>query len=388
MKKDYRRELERAARQMILVRRTEVLIKLILRTILRNIGVNHAGVFLFDKTSEEYVVKVSHGEKGAKVPEGFLKVKKDNPIIRYFTDKNLPLASRNYILASQVLQLIEDAASKNNQDFLSFAEQLEDEMDLYQAHAYVPGFYRNQLIGVLFLGEKDDKSAFDSEELSFLSVLASDVVMAIQNAWLFDDLRKQLEVNKKLFHGTVTALSEAIEAKDQYTIGHTQRVSRFAVTIAENLNPANPITNFEHFKENLQIAALLHDIGKIAIPEGILNKKDALTDNELKIISKHPMSGAEILTPIGEFQDVILGVKYHHERYDGKGYPFSLRGEEIPLIASIISVADTFDAMTTNRAYKKGLPEKEAIEEIERNKGKQFNPAVVDAFIKAYRRRS
>ena len=382
---NYHRELEKAARQMILVRRADVLIKLILRTILRNIKVGHAGVFLYDKHSKEYVVKISKGKKGAKIPEGFTKVKKDNPIIRYFTDKTYAPLGRDFMLAGRLEYLGRELEAKNDRPMLDFIERLKDEMSLYQADAYVPGFYRNNLVGILFLGAKEDKSAFSPEELGFLSVLASDVVMAIQNSWLFEDLRKQLDVNKRLFHGTVKALSEAIEAKDKYTMGHTQRVAELSIAIADTLGTMMKIENLERFKEDLNIAALLHDIGKIAIPEVVLNKPDALSNDELEYIIKHPMSGAEILNPIGEFEDVILGVKYHHERYDGKGYPFSLKGEEIPLIAAIISVADTFDAMTTDRAYKKALPEAEAIEEIRRNSGKQFNPTIVDAFLKSYR---
>ena len=147
--------------------------------------------------------------------------------------------------------------------------------------------------------------------------------------------------------------------------------------------PQNFIRDFEDFENSLQISALLHDIGKIGIPENILNKTQTLLPEEIKIIEKHPLLGSEILEPINEFKTVSLGVKYHHERFDGKGYPCGLKGDEIPLIAAIISVADAYDAMTSDRPYRKSLPKDTVLKEIENNKNKQFCPAVVDAFLEA-----
>jgi len=143
------------------------------------------------------------------------------------------------------------------------------------------------------------------------------------------------------------------------------------------------IKNFDKFEDTLKISSLLHDIGKVGIPEDILNKAEKLTNKEFDLIKKHPAMGAEILEPIKEFQDVSLGVKYHHERYDGKGYPYKLLGEKIPLIASIISVADCYDAMLNDRPYRKGLARNTVIKEITANKNKQFAPIAVDAFIEA-----
>ncbi|HBU70284.1 MAG TPA: hypothetical protein DEE98_07895 [Elusimicrobia bacterium] len=381
MKKDYRKELEIAARQMILVHNADVLIKLILKTILRSINVNHAGIFLYDKEKKEYVVKVSKGEEGLKVPQGFAKVKADNPLISFFSDPAFKSFNRGYFLSTLTKSYAAQAKSSGNKKLITIFEKMKDEMSLFSADALIPGYFRDDLIGVLFLGEKADGKPLTDEELGFLSVLASDVVMAIQNAWLFEDLNKQLAANKRLFDGTISALSGAIEAKDIYTVGHTERVARLALQIAENMQN-NAISQSKAFRENLHIAALLHDIGKIAVPEIVLNKKEPLNEEEYKHIVKHPIVGIEILVSIKEFEDVILGVKYHHERYDGKGYPFALKGDEIPLVASIISVADTFDAMTSDRAYRKAMPRDAAIEEIKKNSGKQFHPEVVDAFLK------
>jgi HD-GYP domain-containing protein (c-di-GMP phosphodiesterase class II) len=140
----------------------------------------------------------------------------------------------------------------------------------------------------------------------------------------------------------------------------------------------------EKFLERLHIAGLLHDIGKIGIPESILNKQGPLDDAEKKRMQEHSNVGAAILGPIKELEDAILGVKYHHEKYDGSGYPQGLKGDKIPLIAAIISVADTYDAMITDRPYRRGLSKSEAAEEIKRFSGRQFDPQIASAFIELY----
>ena len=384
MKRDYKSDLEKAARQMILVRRVDTLIRLILRTIMRSIRVNHAGIFLYDKERDEYIVKVSKGKKGIKVPAGFAKVKKDNPLIRYFTDKEYKQFDQDFLLYNKINYYLKYSKVKGSTDLVNFLKNLRNQLTLFEAKACLPGFFRDTMVGLLFLGSKLDKTRFRAEELGFLSVLASDVVMAIQNAWLFEDLNKQLEVNKRLFLSTITALATAIEAKDKYTLGHTERVVRYSLVITDYLKNVK-INNREKFKGNLRTAALLHDIGKIGIPEKVLNKKNKLTRKEKKYIHNHPLVGIEILNHIKELKDVILGVKYHHERYDGKGYPFKLKGNRIPVIASIISVADAFDAMVTDRPYRKAFSREVAVKEIKKNRKKQFSPCIVDAFLKAYK---
>ncbi|MBN1823996.1 MAG: HD domain-containing protein [Endomicrobiales bacterium] len=385
--RNFKSDLEKAARQMILVRRVDTLARLIVRTIMRNIPVRHAGILLLDKNSGEYIVKISRGKKGIKVPVGFTKVKLDNPLIKYFTDKNLKSIKQDFLLYNNVHYLQKKYGGRKAGEMRKYLEDLKNEFSYYQAKAFVPGFYRHNLIGVLFIGEKINKTAFRKDELGFLSVLASDVVMAMQNAWLFEDLNKQLEINKRLFLNTVIALATAIEAKDKYTKGHTERVVRYSIEIARNLDTAD-VGDMRVFEDNLRTAALMHDIGKIGIPEKVLNKKKPLSMKEKESIKQHPMMGVEILNPINEFKDVLLGVKYHHERYDGRGYPFKLSGEKIPLAASIIAVADAFDAMTTDRPYRKALTLAEAVEEIRRNRGKQFHPRVVDAFLKVFQKRA
>ena len=174
------------------------------------------------------------------------------------------------------------------------------------------------------------------------------------------------------------ALVESLEKRDPYTAGHTKRVVAISETIAHYLgvSPAE--------KEKLKIAALLHDIGKIGIKEEILAKEGSLTDSEYTEIQQHPLIGVAIIGKNEHLKDVITGMCYHHERTDGNGYPEGLKDNHIPLSARIIAVADAYDAMTTNRPYQKALNEEEAISEMERCAGIQFDPEVVKAFIQAY----
>lgn len=370
---------------MIRIHRVDTLINLILRTIIKNLNVRHAGIFLYDKNRQEYVVKVSRGKRGLKIPAGFAKIKPGNPLIGYFTDARFAAFNREFLLYQKVRGYLKSVRARSPQGVRKALENIVDQLTLYQAEACVPGFFRNHLVGVLFLGKKEDTRGFTHDELGFLSILASDVVMAIQNASLIEDLNRQLDVNKKLFLSTVTALATVIEAKDKYTRGHTQRVVEYSLDIAEELRAHVP-EQYERFKENLSISALLHDIGKISVPETVLNKQTPLTKEERECVYNHPLTGADILTPIKEFEDIMVGVKYHHERYDGTGYPFKLKGNRIPLIAAIIAVADTYDAMTTDRPYRQALSREEAIKEIRKCRGTQFSPRVVDAFLKAQRR--
>ncbi|MCP4653171.1 MAG: HD domain-containing protein [Candidatus Omnitrophica bacterium] len=381
MRANHRKDLENIARQMILVHNADALIELVLRTIVSNLRVTHAGILIYDKTREEYVVKISKGRHGFKIPSGFVKVTKKNPLIEYFTNKkrNFP---KDFILFTKIDEYIRN--SKKSRATRAFLQDLKVNLSFHQARVCVPGFFGKDLIGILFLGDKVSKKRFSEGELGFLSVLASDVVMALKNAWLVEDISTQLANNKRLFLQMVATLASSIEAKDKYTMGHTERVMEYSLDIANKMKNEKNIVDWGKFLENLKISALLHDIGKIGIPESILNKPDSLTDEERKVIRQHPLIGVNILKNVDELDEALLGVKFHHERYDGKGYPSGLSGEDIPFIASVISLADAFDAMTTDRPYRKALSLREAVAEIKRNKGKQFAPDVVDAFLKAY----
>lgn len=173
----------------------------------------------------------------------------------------------------------------------------------------------------------------------------------------------------------IHALSGAIDAKDSYTNGHSARVAKYSRELARRLGMP-PIKVAEIYN-----IALLHDVGKIGIPNSIINKPGKLTDEEYAIVKSHAMTGYEILKPISEMPELSIGARWHHERYDGKGYPDGKAGEDIPEIARIICVADCYDAMSSDRIYRKALPQFMVREEIERNKGTQFDPRIADVML-------
>lgn len=181
---------------------------------------------------------------------------------------------------------------------------------------------------------------------------------------------------KELLFNTVSAISNALEAKDSYTFGHSYRVTYYAVKIGEEIGLDDPELSL------LEFAGLLHDIGKIGVPELILNKPGRLTNEEFDIICKHPVRGGQILSRLKNMQQVIDCVVHHHERYDGTGHPDHLKGDAIPLGARILAVADSYDAMTSDRPYRTGMEHGIAVEEIKRCSGTQFDPNLVEAFFR------
>lgn len=189
------------------------------------------------------------------------------------------------------------------------------------------------------------------------------------------ELREKTRKIQEAYWQTVTALSEAVDAKDRYTSGHSKRVAEYSKMIAKRMGKS------EAEQEMIYRAGLLHDVGKIGVPVDIINKPGKLTDGEFDLIKIHPITGYHILREISEYGDMAIAAKYHHERYDGKGYPNGLIGENIPESARILGVADSYDAMTSNRSYRKGLPQDIVRSEIEKGKGKQFDPEVADIML-------
>ena len=213
---------------------------------------------------------------------------------------------------------------------------------------------------------------FYEEDRKLLETLGHQVAIAIENAKLYSDI-------KKSFYDTVEALAEAIEKKDHYTGGHTKRVVYYSACIAKYMD----VTPEQ--LERIRLGAILHDIGKIGIEDKILKKEAPLTPEEWKVMQQHPEIGGDILDRVDSLKDVVGAMKYHHERWDGKGYPLGLKGEEIPLVARVVSVADTYDAMVSTRPYRKGLDPKLAFDEIMKHRGSQFDPSIVDAFSEAFK---
>ncbi len=192
-----------------------------------------------------------------------------------------------------------------------------------------------------------------------------------------EQLKKAASENQLLFINAVRMLAAAIDAKDPYTRGHSERVARYSIAIGKQLQ----LSALE--MRNLRISALLHDVGKIGIDDRILRKPGALSDDEFEIMKSHPAKGAAIMSGVAQLIDIIPGMKYHHERWAGGGYPENLQGEMIPMQARIVAVADTFDAMTTNRPYQKAMDLSYVVEKIRELAGNRYDPRVVEAFASA-----
>jgi len=237
----------------------------------------------------------------------------------------------------------------------------------------VPMKVKKKIIGVLEAINKKGKGQFDKEDLSLLTSLADQVAIALDNSRLYQEL-------EEMFFQTAESLADAIEKRDPYTGGHTQRVTLYSQAIAKYLQ-LKPLE-----KKWLKIASLLHDIGKIGVEDDILKKRERLSPEEFNIIKRHSDMGAEILEHVRQLREIVPGVRYHHEHVNGKGYPDGLRGKEIPILAKIVAVADTYDAMTTDRPYRKAMEKEAAVEELKICSGTQLDKEVVEAFIQAYQR--
>lgn len=237
----------------------------------------------------------------------------------------------------------------------------------YLSHIRLPLIVKSEITGVLHLASKR-LAAFVPGDLTTLDKLSAQIIIALENSRLVKDL-------EKLLISTIKTLSDVIDAKSPWTRGHSERVTGIAMSIAEKMGLG------EDRLKRFEIGGLLHDIGKIGTYEYLLNKPGKLTDEEVMELHKHSVKGAEILSNISQLDDIISEVRHHHEFYDGTGYPDGLKGEDIPLEARILTVADTVDAMASDRPYRKGLAIDTIFEELRRCSGHQFDPDVVRAYL-------
>jgi len=237
----------------------------------------------------------------------------------------------------------------------------------------VPVKVKAKTMGVLEAINRQEKGGFTKEDLSLLTSLADQVAIALDNSRLYQEL-------EETFLQTADSLADTIEKRDPYTGGHTQRVTSYSLAIGKYLQ-LKPLE-----RKRLKIASALHDIGKIGIEDHILKKPERLSPEEFDVIKRHSNMGAKIIEHIWQLREIVPGVKYHHEHVDGMGYPDGLRGEEIPVLAKIVAVADTYDAMTTDRPYCKAMDRGAAIEELKKCSGTQLDQGVVEAFLQAYQR--
>ncbi|MBM4135748.1 MAG: HD domain-containing protein [Nitrospira sp.] len=231
-----------------------------------------------------------------------------------------------------------------------------------------PMIGKNKVLGAIVVGDKVSSENFYSNDIKLLGAIAFQAGLSIENAYLYREL-------EELLLGTIRSLVRALEATSKWSAGHTERVTKYAMDIGKEMGfDAETI-------EKLRMSSLLHDIGKIGTPKEILDKAGKLTKEEYKEISKHPIMGAEILRDLKQFTEIVEGIKYHHEHWDGSGL-FGLKGEQIPLLARVLSVADAFDAMTSDRPYRPRKSKEDTIREMMEFSGIQFDPLIIEAFLR------
>jgi len=234
-----------------------------------------------------------------------------------------------------------------------------------------PFSHKERTIGVVVIIFEENQDFIRQQTLKLLYILAGFFSLALQNAYLFNDL-------KRSYFDTIRAIANSIEARDPYTKGHSHRVARIAKVIAEELNWSDDDI------ELIDWGGMLHDVGKIGVQDAILNKPGKLDDEEYEAIKLHPSMGAQVVKGISFLEPVVSYILEHHERFDGKGYPQGLAGENISIKGRLLAVADVYDAMTTERPYQKALMPEAALKKIVKNAHSQFDPKIVEAFERSW----
>ncbi len=316
------------------------------------LGAEVGSLMLTDRITGELYFEVATGERGRSLKQ--IRLKPGEGIA-------------GCVLANRRPLIINDAQSDPR-----FYRQADEKSGFVTRNLIcVPVLSKDVILGVLEAVNKASGN-FDDDDLELMTSLANQVAVAVENSRLYEEL-------KETFYATAEALAETIDLRDPYTGGHTRRVMNYSMVVGRFMGLGRTEM------ENLRLSAILHDIGKIGVRDDVLLKQGKLDDEEYKKMCQHPGFGSDVLGRIRQLRDVIPGVRGHHERFDGRGYPDRLENGAIPLSARIIAVADTYDAMTTDRPYRKGLTAEEALAELDRCSGTQFDPVAVAAFREAWK---
>ena len=239
-------------------------------------------------------------------------------------------------------------------------------------------FHDDEVLGVIYLDTLNIIRPFDQEMLELVTAVAGPAAIAIKNATYIDELKANAEEIRHGYLSTINVLTRSIEARDKYTIGHAWRVTRFAMELANALDWS------AERMEVLEMGAVLHDVGKVGIRDAVLCKRGRLDEEEYTMMRQHPEIGARILKDVRFLQPALPCIRDHHERWDGRGYPNGISGEQISMEGRILAIADAFDAMTSNRVYRQGLPPETAVTELQKCSGQQFDSALVTVFVELY----
>jgi len=390
---EYQEALKNAAKSMVRVKNPRRLLRMMTRFIDREVGLSHTSILVHEASKNSYIFVDSKG--GQRFPINLIRLDRDNPIMEWFLNSVRSKQTPKDYLTSELLDyLYEDQKGHGGDpDLLKQMLKVKDAMKTLRAAVCIPGYFKGELLGLLILGTKLNGKPFTEKELSFFQTLTFDAAMAIKNAEYqktlqernemlathLEEIKRLREKEKRNYFQMVLSLATELDEKDHYTFGHTAEVVRWGLLTAKELGMSVEGPN----KDALMAALRLHDIGKIGIPDEILKKPSRLTDDEFRLMKDHPKKGARILEPLSDFKEVAKAVLHHHENFDGSGYPAGLKGEEIPEMARLIAVVDSFHAMVSNRPYHKGILYEEALAEIKRCSGRQFDPQIVAAFERA-----
>jgi HD-GYP domain-containing protein (c-di-GMP phosphodiesterase class II) len=308
-----------------------------------------SSVFRIDEKKKDLYFVTARGEKGKEAKE--IRVPMGKGIVGWVAEHGKPL-------------LVPDVR-KDRRWFRGVDEKTKW---VTRSILAVPLIAKGKVIGVAEVLNKKGNRQFDRGDLELFSALGNQIAIAVENASLYSDL-------DKLFLSSIRAIVEAVDAKDPYTRGHSGRVVDYALMIG------HAITRDKDKLKEIEISAILHDVGKIGIPDKILGKPGRLTRREEKYMQRHPEFSAAIIEPIEMLKKLTRNILHHHERLDGDGYPSGLKGRKIPMIARLICIADAFDAMTTDRPYRRRKSKKAAFRELERHSGTQFDPRLAKIFV-------
>jgi len=314
---------------------------------------------------------------------GFLMLKDEYGNLNIQTARGIAqadLARESFAISNSIVKRVADSGevilTTNAQEDPRFDQQASVAAYHLLSILCAPLKVKNTLIGVIYVDNRAQTGIFQKDDLEMISSFSNQAAVAIENARLFDGLQASNEELQLAYQATLEGWVRALDLRDKETEGHTQRVTSLTIKLAEAMSIAGD--DLIHIRRG----ALLHDIGKMAIPDGILLKPASLTPEERVLIQKHPVYAYEMLSPI-KFLQPALDIPYcHHEKWDGTGYPRGLKAEQIPLSARIFAVADVWDALVSDRPYRKGLDPVEVKEKIAADSGSHFDPLVVKAFLK------
>lgn len=322
------------------------LLSLCLKEINEKLKVKHSSIMFIDEEGDGLIVKASHGYRSRQILGNTQKI--DEGIAGRVVTEKKPILVKDIMHDKKF-----NGGERPDYKTKSFVS--------------VPLITEGRVLGVINIIDKESGGSFCDTDVNLLCTIAGQVSIALENAKLYE----KLEAN---CFNMVKSLAAGLDAKDNYTSGHSERVSEYSSAMASIMGVS------DKEKKTLLHAALLHDIGKIGISELILNKTGKLDDAEFDIIKSHPSTGEKIVKPLTFLGDTLHHIRGHHESFDGSGYPDRLGGDDLPLLTKIMTVADAFDAMTSTRTYRPSMETNKAVSELKRVAGKQFDPEVVDAF--------